>query len=88
MFDESPFFVPDDSVSIMDGTNEGNVSSPNNPPVNLQSNLFISTSVAGFNSALLLIASVTVLLLQLAVLFLFHCVGVPDAILLNYCRLP
>uniref|UniRef100_A0A4W5R7X1 nucleoside diphosphate phosphatase n=1 Tax=Hucho hucho TaxID=62062 RepID=A0A4W5R7X1_9TELE len=25
VFDESPFFVPDDSVSIMDGTNEGNL---------------------------------------------------------------
>ena len=25
VFDESPFLIPDDSVSIMNGTNEGNV---------------------------------------------------------------
>lgn len=38
MFDESPFLVPDDSVSIMNGTNEGNVC----PPFTQTSSTFVS----------------------------------------------
>lgn len=34
VFDESPFLVPDNSVSIMDGTSEGNVWPPSVPTSN------------------------------------------------------